>query len=33
MTWYAIRILQALRLAVDVKLPNESQKKKMKGLN
>ncbi|CAN0878332.1 Palmitoyl-monogalactosyldiacylglycerol delta-7 desaturase, chloroplastic [Linum grandiflorum] len=29
MTWYTVRILQALRLASDVKLPTESHKKKM----
>ncbi|CAI0422439.1 unnamed protein product [Linum tenue] len=29
MTWYVVRFLQAVRLAVDVKLPTEVQKRKM----
>ncbi|XP_042049410.1 palmitoyl-monogalactosyldiacylglycerol delta-7 desaturase, chloroplastic-like [Salvia splendens] len=33
MTWYAIRALEALGLATDVKLPTPAQKQKMKALN
>lgn len=29
MTWYVVRLLQALGLATDVKLPNEAQKQRL----